>query len=69
MTQWKALEMSRPEGEADYITIIDCFEGDVYYKFFVDGNWKHDTHQESVRKSSDAGLEKTTIHASNRLVV
>ena len=53
MTQWKAKEMSRPEGENDFILILDAPEGDIYYKFFVDAAWKHDSNQPSVTRSCD----------------
>lgn len=39
-TGWKALPMVR--SHADFVTIIDLPEGDHQYKFYVDGEWKHD---------------------------
>ena len=42
--------MGRPEGESDFITILDCPEGKVYYKFNEDGVWKHDHKQPSVKQ-------------------
>ena len=50
MTHWKCVEMGRPEGENDFITILDCPEGKVYYKFNEDGVWKHDHKQPSVKQ-------------------
>ena len=54
MTNWKAIEMGRPTGENDFITIVNCPEGDAYYKFYVDGAWKHDIKQQCVRKKGSS---------------
>ena len=53
MTHWKCVEMGRPEGESDFITILDCPEGKVYYKFNEDGVWKHDHKQPSVKQEGE----------------
>jgi hypothetical protein len=42
MTGWRAIEMVRTKGDAYFCVIIDCYEGDVYYKFCVDGDWTID---------------------------
>lgn len=39
-TGWKVLPMVRSHG--DFVTILDIPEGDHEYKFFVDGEWRHD---------------------------
>lgn len=39
-TGWKVIPMVR--SHADFVTIIDLPEGDHQYKFYVDGEWKHD---------------------------
>lgn len=39
-SDWKILPMVRSHG--DFVTIIDLPEGEHEYKFFVDGEWKHD---------------------------
>lgn len=39
-TEWKTLPMVKSHG--DFVTIIDLPEGEHQYKFFVDGEWKHD---------------------------
>lgn len=54
MTGWKAVEMSLPAGEKDFVAIVDCYEGEVFYKFFVDGVWKHDEGQECVRREGNS---------------
>lgn len=46
--------MSRPVGESDFITILDCEEGKVFYKFNEDGVWKHDHKQPSVKMEKPA---------------
>ncbi|KAF2905151.1 hypothetical protein ILUMI_01026 [Ignelater luminosus] len=37
---WKTIPMVKSHG--DFVTIIDLPEGEHQYKFFVDGEWKHD---------------------------
>ena len=32
MTDWKAVQMSRPEGESDFLVILDATEGQVFFK-------------------------------------
>ncbi|RLU22822.1 hypothetical protein DMN91_005100 [Ooceraea biroi] len=39
-TGWKTLPMVKSHG--DFVTIIDLPEGEHQYKFFVDGEWRHD---------------------------
>lgn len=39
-TKWKPIPMVRSHG--NFVTIIDLPEGDHQYKFYVDGEWKHD---------------------------
>lgn len=39
-SEWKILPMVRSHG--DFVTIIDLPEGEHEYKFYVDGEWKHD---------------------------
>jgi len=42
MSGWKSIEMTRTKGDAYFCVIIDCYEGDVFYKFCVDGEWTID---------------------------
>lgn len=39
-SNWKALPMVK--SHKDFVTIVDLPEGDHQYKFFVDGEWRHD---------------------------
>lgn len=39
-SEWRLLPMVRSHG--DFVTIIDLPEGDHQYRFFVDGEWRHD---------------------------
>ena len=39
-SEWKPLPMVKSHG--DFVTIVDLPEGDHQYKFYVDGEWKHD---------------------------
>ncbi len=43
MTDWKSVAMTKPKGENDFMTIIDCPEGQVVYKFCIEGSWEHDS--------------------------
>ncbi|XP_011501101.1 PREDICTED: 5'-AMP-activated protein kinase subunit beta-1 isoform X2 [Ceratosolen solmsi marchali] len=43
---WKTLPMVKSHG--DFVTIIDLPEGEHQYKFFVDGEWRHDPGLEIV---------------------
>ncbi|KAL7296417.1 hypothetical protein TKK_0010427 [Trichogramma kaykai] len=38
--EWKTLPMVKSHG--DFVTIIDLPEGEHQYKFYVDGEWRHD---------------------------
>ena len=49
MTSWKCVEMIRTKGDAYFCVIIDCYEGDVFYKFCVDGRWTIDYSMVSCR--------------------
>ncbi|XP_045495011.1 5'-AMP-activated protein kinase subunit beta-1 isoform X2 [Colias croceus] len=39
-TDWKTIPMVR--SHRDFVTIIDLPEGEHQYKYFVDGEWRHD---------------------------
>jgi 5'-AMP-activated protein kinase regulatory beta subunit len=39
-SDWKTLPMVKSHG--DFLTIIDLPEGEHQYKFYMDGEWKHD---------------------------
>ncbi|KAF6206932.1 hypothetical protein GE061_018168 [Apolygus lucorum] len=39
-SNWKTIPMVKSHG--DFVTIIDLPEGEHQFKFFVDGQWKHD---------------------------
>ncbi|GLH12209.1 hypothetical protein R5R35_008831 [Gryllus longicercus] len=39
-SNWKTLPMVKSHG--DFVTIIDLPEGEHQYKFYVDGEWRHD---------------------------
>lgn len=39
-TEWTAIPMVKSHG--DFVTIIDLPEGEHQYKYFVDGEWRHD---------------------------
>ena len=37
------------KSHGDFVTIIDLPEGEHQYKFYVDGEWKHDPKLKNVR--------------------
>jgi len=45
-SNWKALPMVKSHG--DFVTIVDVPEGEHQFKFFVDGEWKHDPKMVSI---------------------
>lgn len=48
-SNWKALPMVK--SHKDFVTIVDLPEGDHQYKFFVDGEWRHDPKMVSLSKN------------------
>lgn len=57
-TKWKPIPMVRSHG--NFVTIIDLPEGDHHYKFFVDGEWKHDPKLVSFKwQYTDDNCEKS----------
>ncbi|TRY69469.1 hypothetical protein TCAL_03250 [Tigriopus californicus] len=56
MTNWKTKTMSRPEGEQDFIIILDCPEGEVYFKFHLHDKWLHDPKQPTIKRESDGRI-------------
>ena len=49
MTAWGSVEMVRTKGDAYFCVIIDCYEGNVFYKFCVDGEWTIDYSMVTIR--------------------
>lgn len=45
-SEWRILPMVRSHG--DFVTIIDLPEGEHEYKFYVDGEWRHDPKIKNV---------------------
>ncbi|XP_063703049.1 5'-AMP-activated protein kinase subunit beta-1 [Culicoides brevitarsis] len=56
-SDWKAIPMVKSHG--DFVTIIDLPEGEHEYKFYVDGEWKHDAKLKHV--DNDAGTKNNMI--------
>lgn len=48
--------MGRPEGEQDFIIILDCPEGEVYFKFHLHNKWLHDPKQPTIKRESDGRI-------------
>lgn len=45
-TDWKTIPMVKSHG--DFVTIIDLPEGEHQFKYFVDGEWRHDPAMVSI---------------------
>lgn len=51
------------KSHGDFVTIIDLPEGEHHFKFFVDGQWKHDPHHKIV--DNDMGSKNNVISVKN----
>ncbi|KAF4518825.1 hypothetical protein B566_EDAN008154 [Ephemera danica] len=56
-TNWKTLPMVKSHG--DFVTIIDLPEGEHQYKFYVDGEWKHDPGMAMI--NSEVGTKNNLV--------
>lgn len=56
-SNWKALPMVKSHG--DFVTIIDLPEGEHQFKFYVDGEWKHDPKLKNVE--NDVGSKNNMV--------
>jgi 5'-AMP-activated protein kinase regulatory beta subunit len=57
-TNWKPIPMVKSHG--DFVTIVDLPEGKHQYKFLVDGEWRHDSHEPTA--DNGLGTENNTIN-------
>ncbi|XP_061396791.1 5'-AMP-activated protein kinase subunit beta-1 [Musca vetustissima] len=62
-TKWKPIPMVRSHG--NFVTIIDLPEGDHHYKFYVDGEWKHDPKLKSVENDSGETTNLVSVRQSD----
>ncbi|XP_075166060.1 5'-AMP-activated protein kinase subunit beta-1 [Haematobia irritans] len=62
-TKWKPIPMVRSHG--NFVTIIDLPEGDHHYKFFVDGEWKHDPKLKSVENEAGETTNLVSVRQSD----
>uniref|UniRef100_A0A146LRV0 5'-AMP-activated protein kinase subunit beta-1 n=1 Tax=Lygus hesperus TaxID=30085 RepID=A0A146LRV0_LYGHE len=60
-TNWKSIPMVK--SHQDFVTIIDLPEGDHQFKFFVDGQWRHDPVHDIV--DNDLGTKNNLISVKN----
>lgn len=56
-SDWKALPMVKSHG--DFVTIIDLPEGEHEFKFYVDGEWRHDPKLKNIE--NDVGSKNNMI--------
>lgn len=59
-TEWKTLPMVKSHG--DFVTIIDLPEGEHQYKFFVDGEWRHDPGLVKKKKKNIPSISINGFH-------
>ncbi|XP_023938690.2 5'-AMP-activated protein kinase subunit beta-1 [Bicyclus anynana] len=62
-TDWKTIPMVKSHG--DFVTIIDLPEGEHQYKFFVDGEWKHDPTVKLVDNGMGSKNNLVTVKMSD----
>lgn len=60
-SDWKPMPMVKSHG--DFVTILDLPQGEHEFKFFVDGEWKHDPRHKTV--DNDMGSKNNTISVKN----
>uniref|UniRef100_A0A0V0G566 5'-AMP-activated protein kinase subunit beta-1 n=1 Tax=Triatoma dimidiata TaxID=72491 RepID=A0A0V0G566_TRIDM len=60
-SNWKTIPMVKSHG--DFVTIIDLPEGEHQYKFYVDGEWKHDPSNKIVENGM--GSKNNLISVKN----
>jgi 5'-AMP-activated protein kinase regulatory beta subunit len=61
-SDWKTIPMVKRFGlysHGDFVTIVDLPEGEHQYKFYIDGEWKHDPNEPT--KESDIGSKNNVI--------
>ncbi|GBP41419.1 5'-AMP-activated protein kinase subunit beta-1 [Eumeta japonica] len=62
-TDWKALPMVKSHG--DFVTIIDLPEGEHQYKYFVDGEWRHDPTVKVIDNGMGSKNNMVTVKMSD----
>jgi len=60
-SNWKTIPMVKSHG--DFVTIIDLPEGEHEFKFYVDGEWKHDPSMKM--KENNMGSKNNMIAVKN----
>ncbi|VVD00349.1 5'-AMP-activated protein kinase subunit beta-1 [Leptidea sinapis] len=62
-TDWKTIPMVKSHG--DFVTIIDLPEGEHQYKYFVDGEWRHDPAVKVVDNGMGSKNNLVTVKMSD----
>ncbi|XP_041988325.1 5'-AMP-activated protein kinase subunit beta-1 [Aricia agestis] len=62
-TDWKTIPMVKSHG--DFVTIIDLPEGEHQYKYFVDGEWRHDPTVKVVDNGMGSKNNLVTVKMSD----
>ncbi|CAK1540563.1 unnamed protein product [Leptosia nina] len=62
-TEWKTIPMVKSHG--DFVTIIDLPEGEHQYKYFVDGEWRHDPTVKVVDNGMGSKNNLVTVKMSD----
>jgi len=61
-SDWKTIPMVKRFGlysHGDFVTIVDLPEGEHQYKFYIDGEWRHDPNEPT--KESEIGSKNNII--------
>lgn len=62
-SEWKALPMVKSHG--DFVTIIDLPEGEHQFKFYVDGEWRHDPKLKNVENEVGSKNNMVSVRQSD----
>lgn len=62
-SEWKALPMVKSHG--DFVTIIDLPEGEHQFKFYVDGEWKHDPKLKNIENEVGSKNNMVSVRRSD----
>nr|BAM18690.1 5-AMP-activated protein kinase [Papilio xuthus] len=62
-TDWKTIPMVKSHG--DFVTIIDLPEGEHQYKYFVDGEWRHDPGAKVIDNGMGSKNNLVTVKLSD----
>lgn len=65
MTEWQSREMASFHDESTFLAIIDCWPGNFFFKFFVNGRWCHDESQPVLISKDNVVANVLTVKAED----